>query len=236
MSKPSEIRFIGSHNKKYSAGSQAIRETRGRIEEEVLADLAAQARARIEGHAARVLAQSQAATAMEPAAQGEVKCREEAGFTRMVQTKFEAAKLAMADAAEACDLAEGLALRESEARLAAYREAEQAALDRAAAERTAAELMQSQAEADRNAAWLQEQANVLLRKAEQKAQQRLATETMAGKAAAFRLQTERDLAVLAEQRAEAELQLAHEVEHRLRAETKRLAVTKERLATAQQAE
>ena len=204
MSKPSVIRSVGNDKEIYSAGSQADHEAIGRNEAETLTDLTAQARARIEAHVERVLEQSRADTEME-----------------------------LAEAAAACVSAEDLALGESEARLIAYREAEQAALDRAAAERVAAELIQSRAEADRNATLLQERANVLLRKAEQKAQQRLATETMSSKAAAFRLQTERDLAVLAEQRAEAELLLARKVELKLRAETGQLAATNERLADVQ---
>jgi hypothetical protein len=236
MSKPTGIRSVGNDNKKYGTASQAIKETRRRIEAEMLADLSAQARARLEAHAARILAQSRTETEIKPAAQTEAKCGEEARPSGAIQTRREAAELAMAVAAEACISAESLALRESGARLAAYREAEQAALGRAAAERTAAELVRSRAEADRNATLLQERSNVLLRKAEQKAQQRLATETMAGKAAAFRLQTERELAVLAEQRAEVELRLAHEVELRLRAETRQLAAANERLAAAQPAE
>lgn len=157
MSNPTVIRLFGNHSKKYSAGSQAVQEARGRIEAETLADLSAKARARIEAYAARVLAQSRDDTAMELAAQIEANCGEEANPPVMVQTKLEAATLATAEAAEACVLAESLALRESEARLIAYREAEQAALDRAAVERAAAEiskqrkLLEDQARADAEA-------------------------------------------------------------------------------------
>ena len=101
MSKPTGIRSVGNDNKKYGTASQAIQETRGRIEAEMLADLSAQARARIEAHAARVLAQSRTEAETKPAAQTEAKCGEEARPNAMTQPRLQAPEFAMAVGAAA---------------------------------------------------------------------------------------------------------------------------------------